>query len=136
MIYVNTSSETSIFQYSKRKLPHFQLKPEISLLQWVIGMLVSLFHTSGFGVETLFRIVLNMLVLEEVAFQTVNDGVYRRLISPKKKTWPKFPLNLGSLVIPTSTWAAVLGEQIQSLKLGFASKRKHDQKGLLDAHFK
>ena len=44
-------------------------------------------------------------------------------------------MNLGSLVIPTSTWAAVLGEQIQSLKLGFSTKRKHDPKGYLRAHF-
>ena len=29
-----------------------------------------------------------------------------------------------------------MGEQIQSLKLGFATKRKHDPKGYLDAHFK
>ena len=45
-------------------------------------------------------------------------------------------LDLGPLVIPTSTWDAVLGDQIDSLKLGFAIKRKHDPKGFLDAHFK
>ena len=71
-----------------------------------------------------------------MAFQTINDGVYKKLIGPKKKAWPKFPLHLGSLVIPTSTWDAVLGEQIQSLKLGFSTKRKHDPKGCFDAHFK
>ena len=43
MIFVNTSLAVSIFQSSIRKLPHFQMKPELSLLQWVIGMLVSLF---------------------------------------------------------------------------------------------
>ena len=45
-------------------------------------------------------------------------------------------MHLGSLVIPTSTWAAVLGEQIQYLKLRFSTKRKHDPKGCLNAHFK
>ena len=49
---------------------------------------------------------------------------------------PKFPLEIGPLVIPNSTWAAVLGDQIASLKLGFDIKRKHDPKGFLDAHFK
>ena len=29
-----------------------------------------------------------------------------------------------------------MGEHIESLKLGFATKRKHDPKGCLDAHFK
>ena len=71
-----------------------------------------------------------------MAFQNFNDGVYRKLIGPTKKAWPKFPLHLGSLVIPTSTWAAVLGEHIDSLKLGFSTKRKHDPKGCLNAHFK
>ena len=71
-----------------------------------------------------------------MAFHTINDGVYKRLIGPKKKAWPKFPFNLGSLVIPTSTWAILLGEQIVSLKLGFSSKRRHDPKGFLNAHFK
>ena len=71
-----------------------------------------------------------------MAFQTITDGVYKKIVGPKKKGWPKFPLNLGSLVIPTSTWATTLGEQIVSLKVGFSSKRRHDPKGFLDAHFK
>ena len=40
------------------------------------------------------------------------------------------------MVIPTSTWATVLGEHIVSLKLNFASKRIHDPKGFLNSHFK
>ena len=30
----------------------------------------------------------------------------------------------------------MLGDQVASLKLGFASKKKHDPKGFLSAHFK
>ena len=56
------------------------------------------------------RIVPDRLVLEEVAFHTVTDGVYKKLVGPKKMGWPKFRLNLGSLIIPNSTWTAVLGE--------------------------
>ena len=77
-----------------------------------------------------------MLVIEEVSFQTVTDDVYKKLVGPKRKGWPKFPLDLRPLVIPTSTWAAVFGDHVVSLKLGFAFKRKHDPKGFLDAHFK
>ena len=84
----------------------------------------------------LAKIVPDRLVIEEVSFQTVTDGVYMKLVAPKRKGWPKFPLNLGSLVIPTSNWATVLGDQIVSLKLGFSLKRKHDPKGFLNAHFK
>ena len=82
------------------------------------------------------KIVPDKLVLEEVSFWTVIDGVYKKLVAPKRKCWPKFPLNLGSLVIQNSTWAAVLSDQIVSLKLVFSLKRKHDPKGFLDAHFK
>ena len=82
------------------------------------------------------NIVPYRLVLEEVSFQTVTDGVYRKLVAPKRKGWPKFPLNLGSLVVPNSTWDTMLGDQIASLKLGFALKRRHDPKGFLDAHYK
>ena len=67
---------------------------------------------------------------------TVTDSVYKKLVPPKRKGWPKFPLNLGSLVIPTSTWAIVLGDQITYLKLGFALKRRHDPKGYLNAHYR
>ena len=42
----------------------------------------------------------------------------------------------GSLRIPTSTWASELSDHIVSLKLGFASKRKHDPKGIVDSHLK
>ena len=63
--------------------------------------------------------------------------MYKKLVGSKIKRWPKFPLDLGPLVIPNSTWAAVLSEQIVSLKLGFNFKRKHDPKArFLDAHFK
>ena len=53
----------------------------------------------------------------------------KKCIGPKTKGWPKFPLYLGPLVIPTSNWAIVLGDEIVSFK------RKHDPKGFLDAHF-
>ena len=82
------------------------------------------------------KIVPNMLVIEEVSFQTVTNGVYKKIVGPKTKSWPKFPLDIGQLVIPTSTWAAVLGDQIVSWKLGFGPKRKYDPKGFLDTHFK
>ena len=55
---------------------------------------------------------------------------------PKRRVWPKFPQNLGTLSIPTSIWAAELSDHIVSLKLGFARKRKHDPKGWVDAHLK
>ena len=78
---------------------------------WYVGENFSYIRIWGSNtVHMLPRIVLDRLVLEEVVFQIVNNGVYRKLIGPKKKSWPKFPLNLGSLVIPTSNWVAVLGE--------------------------
>ena len=62
--------------------------------------------------------------------------MYKKPVGPKRKGWPKFPLDIGPLAIPNSTWATVLGDQITYLKLGFAIKRKHNPKGFIDAHFK
>ena len=62
------------------------------------------------------KIVPDRLVIEEVSFQSVIDGVYKKLVVPKRKGWPKFPLDIGPLVIPTSTWAAVLSDQIVYFK--------------------
>ena len=107
---------TIYFLIFKKEAPAFSPKA-IGLFgtmgDWYVGENFS--HIKIWGnntVHMLPRIVPDRLVLEEAAFQTVNDGVYRKLIGPKKKVWPKFPLHLGSLVIPTSTWVAVLGEQI------------------------
>ena len=58
------------------------------------------------------------------------------MCTSKRKVWPKFPLTLGSLSIPTSTWASELSDHIVSLKIGFASKRQHDPKGIVDTHLK
>ena len=132
--------DTIYFLIFKKQAPTFS--PEaIGLIgtmgDWYVGDNFLYIRIWGSNiVHMLPRIVPGKLVLEEMALKSVNDGVYRKQIGPKKKAWPKFPLHLGSLVIPTSTWAAVLGEQIQSLKLGFSMKRKHDPKGCLDAHFK
>ena len=45
-------------------------------------------------VNMLSTVVLDRLVLKEVSFQIVTEGVYKRLIGPKRKGWPKFPLYL------------------------------------------
>ena len=49
------------------------------------------------------KVVPDRLVLEEISFQTVTKGIYKKCAAPKGKVWPKFPLTLGSLSIPTST---------------------------------
>ena len=51
-------------------------------------MLVSHFHILELGrniVHMLPKIVPDRLVLEEVSFQNVTDGVYKKLVSPKRK---------------------------------------------------
>ena len=93
---------------------------------WYVGESFSYIIIWGRNIVHMFpNIVPNRLVLEEVSFQTVTDGVYKKLVAPKRKGWPKFPLNIGSFVISTSIWDAVLGDQIVSLKLGFSLKRRH-----------
>ena len=66
----------------------------------------------------------------------MTEWIYKKCVAPKRKVWPKFPLTLGSLSIPKSTWVLELSDDIVSLKLGFASKRQHDPKGIVDLHLK
>ena len=128
------------FSIFKKEAPAFSAEATILIAtmgDWYVGESFSYIRILGGNtIHMLPKIVPDKLVLEEVSFWTVIDGVYKKLVAPKRKGWPKFPLNLGSLVIPTSTWAAVLGDQIISLKLGFSLKRKHDPKGFMNAHFK
>ena len=49
------------------------------------------------------KMVPDRLVLEEISFQMVIEGIYKKCAAPKRRFWPKFPLTLGSLSIPTST---------------------------------
>ena len=73
--------------------------------------------------HTLPKVVPDRLVLEEISFQTVTEGIYKKCATPKRKLWSKFPQILGSLSIPTSTWASKLNDHTVSLKMGFSSKR-------------
>ena len=70
---------------------------------WYVGESFAYFIILGSSVVHMFpKVVPDRLVLEEVSFHTVTEGVYKRLIGPKRKDLPKFLLYLGSLVIPTS----------------------------------
>ena len=82
------------------------------------------------------KVMLDRLALEEISFQTVTEGIYKKCVAPKRKVWPRFPITLGSLSVSTSTWELELSDHIMSLKLGFASKRKHDPKGIFDLHMR
>ena len=50
-------------------------------------------------VHFLPRIVLDRMVLQEFTYQTVIDGVLPKLTKHKKKSWLKFPVNLGNLTL-------------------------------------
>ena len=63
------------------------------------------------------------------------DGVFPKLARSKRKAWPKFPLNLGSLVLQTSTHETILGKEIASINLREAPKRMHDPKSYMSNLF-
>ena len=74
------------------------------------------------------KIVPNRMVLKEITFHTIVDGVFLKLRVAKKKGWPKFPLSLGPFVIQNSTHARTLGNKIVTLKLGESHNKMHDPK--------
>ena len=82
----------STIYFSIFKKEALAFSPEATAListmgDWYVGEYFSYIRIWGSKtVHMLPRIVPDRLVLEEVAFQTVNHGVYRKLIGPKKKS--------------------------------------------------
>ena len=104
---------------------------------WYVGESFTYIRVYGRNIAHMLpKFVPDRLVLEEISFQTVTEGIYKKCATPKRKVWPRFPITLGSLSVPTSTWASDLCDHIVSLKLGFARKRQHDPKGIVDLHLK
>ena len=68
-------------------------------------------------------------------YQTFFDGVFPKLASSKRKSWPKFSMSLGFLVLQNSTRTIILGRAIIDMNLGEAPKRMHDPKSFLASHF-
>ena len=75
------------------------------------------------------------MVLEEVPYQIVIEGIRQLCYSLKRKSWPNFPISIGHFSITTSTHANLLRKKITTLKLEESSKRMHDPRGLLASHF-
>ena len=91
---------------------------------WYFGESFTYIRVYGSNVTHMLpKVVPDRLVLEEISFQTVIEGIYKKCAAPKRKFWPRFPITLGSLSIPSSTWELELNDHIMSLKLGFARKR-------------
>ena len=104
---------------------------------WYVGESFTYIRIYGSNAAHMFpKVVSDRLVLEEISFQTVTKGIYKKCVAPKRKVWPKFPITLGSLTVPNYTWASELSDHIVSLKLGFARKMKHDPKGIVDLHLR
>ena len=75
------------------------------------------------------------MVLQEFTYQTVIDGVLPKLTKHKKKSWPKFPMNIGNLTLQSLAHASSMGKEISIMNLGEAFKRIHDPMGYLDDLF-
>ena len=113
---VNISFRSIYLSIFKREAPAFldEARTFIATMgDWYVVESFSYIRIQGSNtIHMLPKIVPDRLYIEEVSFQNVTDGVYKKLFGPKKKGWPKFPLDLRPLVVPTSTWAAVLGDQV------------------------
>ena len=70
-----------------------------------------------------------------MGYQTVIDGVFSKLTKHKKKVWPKFPMNLGNLIVQNAGHACLLGKDISIMTLGEVFKRMHDRVGFLNNLF-
>ena len=97
------------FLIFKREAPAFSLESKnliATMGDWYVGESFAYIMVWGRNTAHMLpKVALDRLVIEEISFQTVTEGVYKKLAGPKRRVWPKFPQNLGPLSIPTSTWA-------------------------------
>ena len=66
------------------------------------------------------------MVLQEFSYQTMIDGDFPKLTKHKNNSWPKFPMNLGNLMVQNHVHACFLGKEISVMSLGEVFKRMHD----------
>ena len=66
------------------------------------------------------------MVLQEFSYKTLIDGVFPKLTKHKKKAWPKFPVNIGNLMVQNVVHACLLGKENFVISLGEVFKRIHD----------
>ena len=80
------------FSIFKKEAPAFSAEAKnfiATMGDWYVSESFSYIKIwGGNTVHMLPRVVPNKLVLEEVAFQTVTDGVYKKLMGPKIKGGP------------------------------------------------
>ena len=99
---------------------------------WYVREYFSYFRIWGSKTVHLLPIIVpDRMVLQEFSFQTFIDGTHPKLAKKKRKSWPKFPLHIDSLVIQNSIHANLLGKGITTMKLGEAGKRFYDPKAFL-----
>ena len=128
------------FLIFNKEAPAFSLEEKdliATMGDWYVGESFTYIRVYGSNAaHMLAKVVPDSLVLKEISFQIVTEGIYKKCVAPKRKVWPRFPITLGSLSVPTSTWESEVSEHIVSLKLGFASKMQHNPKGILDLHLR
>ena len=95
-----------------------------TMVDWYVGEYFTYIRVYGSNAAHMLpKGVLDRLVLEEISFQTDTEEIYKKCAAPNRNVWPRFPITLGSLSVPTYTWASELSDHMMSLKLCFASKR-------------
>ena len=95
------------FLIFNKEAPTFSSKAKTLIAtmgDWYVGDSFTYIRVFGSNAAHMVpKFVPEKLVLEEISFQMVTEGIYNKCAAPKRKVWPKFPLTLGSLIIPTST---------------------------------
>ena len=75
------------------------------------------------------------MVLQEFCYETMIGGTFSKLTKHKKKAWPKFPVNLGNLMVQNPIHAPLLGKEISFMILGETPKIMHDLVAYFDNLF-
>ena len=87
------------FLIFKREAPTFLPESRnliATMVDWYVGESFAYIRIWGSNTTRMLpKVVPDSLVIEEISFQIVTEGVYKNLVRPKRRVWPKFLQNLG-----------------------------------------
>ena len=86
------------FLICNKEAPAFspEAKPLVATMgDWYVGESFTYIRVYGSNAtHMLHKVVPDRLVLEEISFQIVTEGIYKKCVAPKRKFWPRFPITL------------------------------------------
>ena len=64
-----------------------------TMWDWYMGDSFTYIKVYGSNIAHMLpTVILDRLIIEELSFQIVREGIYKKCAEPKRKVWPMFPI--------------------------------------------